>query len=96
MITLGVYVFLTALLWYTGYFTLAFWVVVFVILQSAFGAARAIINPDWYQTRRMEAGLDIRFLNARHGVSSLIVTKLILIGILSFVAWKLGQNAGYF
>ena len=86
---------LVSILYFTGQYTLSFWLIVFLILNGMFAVVKAIANPNWYMSERLKAGLDVNLLNPGKGISSLVVTKVILIVILLFFAWKIGEKAGY-
>lgn len=82
--------------WLTGHYEKAFWFVVLSIISGLGAVVMALVNPSWYQQKRLEAGLEIDFFNSSKGVGQLIVTKIITTAILAWCAWKLGTLAGYF
>ena len=94
MVTIGMML-LVAILYFTGQYSLSFWLIVLSILNGVFAVVKAIANPNWYASERMKAGLDVNPFNPGKGIFSLIVTKVILIVILIFFAWKIGEKAGY-
>lgn len=94
MITMGIAV-LAGIMYATGNYSSAFWLIVLAIISGAGAAVKAIANPDWYANQRIKAGLEIDLFNPRKGVVSLIVTKAILISLLLVVAWWLAGKAGY-
>jgi hypothetical protein len=77
-----------------GEYKLAFWISVFGIVNSAGAAVRAVVNPDWYMRKRMEANLPVDLFNS--GIRQLLIIKAIVIGVLSWAAWSAGIQAGYF
>jgi hypothetical protein len=77
-----------------GEYKLAFWISAFGIVNHAGAAARAVVNPDWYFRKRIEANLPFDLFDS--GVRQLLVIKAIMIGILSWAAWRAGSKAGYF
>jgi hypothetical protein len=83
-------------MWLTGQYEKAFWFVVLSIISGLGAVVMSIANPDWYASKRMQAGLEIDFFNPSKGIGGLIVTKIITTAILAWCAWKLGQLAGYF
>ena len=86
---------LVSILYFTSQYTLSFWLIVLLILNGMFAVMKAIANPSWYMSERLKAGLDVNLFNPGKGIFSLIVTKVILIVILLFFAWKIGEKAGY-
>lgn len=95
MITV-VLVILCIIFYFTELYTVAFWIVIFAIANSALAMVRAIINPDWYYNERTKAGLNVDFFNLDKHISRLIIVKIVSISILSYIALVLGQKAGYF
>lgn len=79
-----------------GEYKLAFWINVFGILNNAGAALRAIVNPEWYRRKRMEANLPIDLFGSEKEIWSLLVIKFLVIGALSWAAWRAGVRAGYF
>ena len=77
-----------------GEYKLAFWISAFGILNHAGAAARAVLNPDWYVRKRIEANLPFDSLNS--GIKGLLAIKAIMIVVLSWAAWRAGTRAGYF
>ena len=77
-----------------GEYKLAFWISAFGIVNHAGAAVRAVVNPDWYIRKRIEANLPVDFFNP--GIRGLLVVKTIMIGVLSWAAWRAGIHAGYF
>lgn len=77
-----------------GEYTLSFWISAFGIVNHAGAAVRAVVNPDWYIRKRLEANLPVDLFNS--GIRGLLVAKAIMIGILSWAAWRAGIQAGYF
>jgi hypothetical protein len=77
-----------------GEYKLAFWISAFGIANQAGAAVKAIVNPDWYISKRIEANLPVDLFNS--GMRSLLVIKVIMIGVLSWAAWRAGTHAGYF
>jgi hypothetical protein len=83
-------------MWLTGQYEKAFWFVVLSIISGLGAVVMSIANPDWYASRRMQAGLEVDFINPSKGIRSLIITKIVTTAILAWFAWKLGQLCGYF
>lgn len=81
-------------LYAAGYKTLLFWIVVIVGANGLLGLLMALFNPHWYQSRRVQAGLDIDLLNPRAGMGGLIAVKAITTGALAMVAYWLGREIG--
>lgn len=77
-----------------GEYKLAFWISTFGIVNHAGAAVRAVVNPDWYFRKRMEAKLPVDLFNS--GIRQLLVIKAIMIGVLVWAAWRAGIRAGYF
>ena len=77
-----------------GEYKLAFWICAFKIVNNAGAAVRAVVNPDWYFRKRMEAKLPIDFFDS--GIRELLVIKSIMIGVFSWAAYRAGVRAGYF
>jgi hypothetical protein len=46
-----------------GEYKLAFWISAFGILNHAGAAVRAVLNPEWYKRKRIEANLPTRNLS---------------------------------
>lgn len=94
MITVGI-VILCIALYFMKLYAAAFWVIVFAIANGALGIIRAIVDPDRYANERLKAGLNVNLLRPERDIKVLIFRKIILIVILLFFAWKLGESAGY-
>ena len=77
-----------------GEHKLAFWIILFGIINHAGAAVRAIIDPDWYIRKRLESRLSVDLFNS--GIRQLLFVKFIMIGILSWAAWRAAKHAGYF
>jgi hypothetical protein len=77
-----------------GEYKLAFWISAFGILNHAGAAVTAVLNPDWYMRKRIEANLPVDLFNS--GIKSLLVIKAIMIVVLLWAAWRAGTRAGYF
>jgi hypothetical protein len=77
-----------------GEYKLAFWISVFGIFNHAGAAVRAVLNPDWYMRKCIEANLPVDLFNS--GIKSLLVIKAIMIVVLLWAAWRAGTRAGYF
>lgn len=82
------------LLYFMGEYKLAFWFSAFGIVNNAGAAIRALVDPDWYLRKRLEANLPIDFFNS--GVKGLLLIKVIMVSVLSWSAWRAGVQAGYF
>jgi hypothetical protein len=85
---------LAGFLYVIGEYKLAFWICSLAIINHAGAAVRAIFDPDWYARKRLEARLPIDLFDS--GIKQLLLVKLIVIGILSWAAWRAGKHAGYF
>jgi hypothetical protein len=94
MITLALIVACAAAYLY-GQYERALLLIVLSIISGAGAAVMAVANPDWYFARRMQAGLDIDFLRPYKHIASLVITKIIIVAILIWVAWHIAQKAGY-
>jgi hypothetical protein len=94
MIDMGIAV-LGGFFYLTGQYGLALLLIVLAIISGAGAALMAIVNPDWYFKRRLQAGLDVDIFNERKGIVSLLVTKVIVIALLTWVAWYIAEKAGY-
>ena len=77
-----------------GEYRLAFWISAFGILNHAGAAIRAVLNPDWYLRKRIEANLPLDLFKS--GIRGLLIVKAILIAVLLWAAWRAGTKAGYF
>lgn len=77
-----------------GEYKLAFWISAFGILNHAGAAVRAVLNPDWYMRKRIEANLPVDLFNS--GIRSLLVIKAIMVVLLLWAAWRAGTRAEYF
>lgn len=101
MISIGIIVALAVLYW-AGAYALAFWVVVAAIANGLLGTSRAFVNPDWYwKQRRWDLGDDAIWMRViprerTKAMISLVIWKIITIGILAYIGWRLGILAGYF
>jgi hypothetical protein len=73
----------------------AFWVVLFGIANGALAVIRAVINPDWYQNERIKEGLRSDIFDSGKQSRNMIITKVVVILVLSLAAWHIGQKAGY-
>lgn len=85
---------LAGFLYVIGEYKLAFWVSAFGIVNNAGAAVRAVVNPDWYFRKRLEENLPVDLFNS--GIGTLLIIKAIMIGVLSWAAWRAGVKAGYF
>src|SRR3954462_6230309 len=81
-------------LYVIGEYKLAFWISAFGIVNHAGAAVRAVVNPDWYFRKRLEANLPIDLFNS--GIRQFLLAKAIMIGVLSWAAWRAGLKVGYF
>ena len=92
---------IVAILYWYGWFGLAFWMVVAVIINGVLGAIRAIKNPDWFwaKRRRDAPGLDPIIVtpdDTRRLLIEMCIVKGLTIPIYIVLAWYLGSRAGYF
>ena len=57
----------------------------------------ALRNPHWYMHKRIEAGIpvEIDIMDPDKVIRSMIMTKLVVIGALSWAAWYIATKAGY-
>jgi len=67
--------------------------IVLAIISGAGAAVRAIVDPDWYNEKRIQAGLGFDMMGS--GVRQLLITKAILIALLAWAAWHVAEKAGY-
>ncbi len=79
----------------TGQYGLALLLIVLAIISGAGAAVMAIANPDWYFKKRLQAGLDVDLFNPHKGIASLLVTKVIVIGFLVWIAYHIASKVGY-
>ena len=77
-----------------GEYKLAFWISAVGILNHAGAAVRAVLDPDWYMRKRIQANLPVDLFNS--GIKSLLAIKAIMIVVLLWAAWRAGTRAGYF
>lgn len=77
-----------------GEYKLALWISAIGILNHAGAAMRAVLDPDWYMRKRIEAKLPVDLFNS--GIRSLLMIKAIMIVVLLWAAWRAGTRAGYF
>lgn len=77
-----------------GEYKLAFWISAFGILNHAGAPIRAVLNPNWYMRKRIEANLPVDSL--KPGIGGLLIVKAIMIAVLMWSAWRAGTKAGYF
>lgn len=79
----------------TGQYGLALLLVVLAIISGAGAAVMAVRNPDWYFQKRLQAGLDVDLFNPHKGIVSLLMTKVIVIALLAYIAYHIAGKAGY-
>ncbi|MCK0104388.1 hypothetical protein [Pseudohalocynthiibacter sp. F2068] len=76
--------------YFLGWYAIAFWLFILLITNSVLGTARAFIDPDWYANKRLKAtGQYI------HPGASLLISKAVLLALLSASAYALAVKAGY-
>ncbi len=85
---------LAGLFYVIGEYKLAFWISAFGIIDNAGGAVRAVVNPEWYIRKRIEANLPIDLFKS--GIRAFLVVKVVMIGALLWGAWRAGRQVGYF
>jgi len=73
---------------YFGNAKFGFWLLVLFMCNSAFGLLRAVLNPNWYVSNALAAGVTPSY-------TSLIVTKVLSLSVGLLVAWHVGHAAGY-
>jgi hypothetical protein len=101
MISIGI-IAAIAILYWVGLFNVAFWVVVAAIVNGLLGTIRAFVDPDWYwKQREYDLGDDAMWMRViprerTKAMVSLVIYKIITIGILAIAGWHLGVLAGYF
>ena len=96
MINIADYIFfgVAGFFYVIGEYNLAFWVSAFGIVNNAGAAVRAIVDPNWYMRKRIDANLPVDLFDT--GIRQLLIVKVIMIGVLSWAAWRAGTRAGYF
>jgi hypothetical protein len=82
-------------LYFLGLYNFALLLIALAIVSGAGAIVKSIANPDWYAQQRMQAGLDVDFINPGRGIASLIATKVLVITILLWAAWRIATKAGY-
>ena len=94
MIDIGIAV-VGAIFYFNGQYGLALLLILLAIISGLGAVVRSIANPNWYIQKRMQAGLDVNAFSPGKGIGSLIVTKAIVIAILTWAAWYIATKAGY-
>lgn len=94
MIDLGIAV-VGGIFYFSGQYGLALLLIGLAIVSGAGAVLMAVANPDWYREKRSRAGLETDFTNPRKGIGSLLVTKVITIALLVWIARHIAQKAGY-
>jgi hypothetical protein len=101
MISIGIIVALAVLYW-AGVYALAFWVVVAAIANGLLGTIRSFVDSDWYwKQRQWDLGDDAIWMRVipherTKAMASLVIWKVVTIGILAYVGRRFGILAGYF
>lgn len=86
---------LAGVFYLTGNYGLTLLLIALAILSGAGAVVMALINPDWYFQKRARAGLEIDFFNPRKGIGSLVVTKIVIIAALLWIARYVAEMGGY-
>jgi hypothetical protein len=94
MIDIGLVV-IGGILYLAGQYGAALLLIVLAIISGAGAALMAVANPDWYVEKRMNAGLDMDFINPNKHIVSLLITKAVVIAVLVWAAWHVAHKAGY-
>jgi hypothetical protein len=94
MIDVGIVV-VGAIFYFTGHYNLALILILLAIISGVGAVVRSIASPDWYFQKRIQSGLDVDFFDPGKGIGSLIVTKAIIIAVLTWAAWHIATKAGY-
>ncbi len=92
MITIGI-VAGVAIFYFLHWYSWAFWILVFAIVNGLLGTIRAVIDPDWYFHKTMAADVEWNFIGSNY--TGLFVNKAIVLAILLPLAWYMGTLAGY-
>ena len=93
MIDLGLAL-IGAVLYFTGLYGFALILIGLAIISGVGAVIKSIVNPDWYYQQRMQAGLDVDFFSNKQ-IRSLILTKIVVVGLLLWAAWHIAVKAGY-
>ncbi len=88
MVSIGWAVVVGALYWF-GFYGVAFWIVVFLLVNGGLGLLKAYTNRDWYEAGARAAGVEPNF-------PMLVVSKLWVIPLLIWAGWHVGSAADYF
>jgi hypothetical protein len=75
-----------------GQATWAFWLLIASFFNGLLAFLRTLIDPDWYISRRMAAGLPIDVYNP---TASFKVNKTVSLTVLAGVIFFLGRHVGY-
>jgi hypothetical protein len=94
MIDIGIAV-LGGILYFSGQYGRALFLIVLAIISGVGAVVIALVNPDWHFQKRILSGLEVDIFNSRKGIASLLITKAIIIGALTWIAWHIAQKAGY-
>jgi hypothetical protein len=92
----GGLIFAGVALYLFGNYTIAFWLIVLSIISGAGAAIKAVANPGWYLENRARAGLEVNIVDPSSDIRSLVITKVVIILPMIFLAYFLGGKAGYF
>ena len=66
------------------------------ILENTLVILRATLDPDWVLRRRIEAGVHVDFSNPSKHIFGLISTKVLLLWVLGFFAYRVSVAGGFF
>jgi hypothetical protein len=67
MINIGIAV-TGGIFYLTGRYNMALLLLVLAIISGAGAAIMSVVNPDWYFQKRIQAGLEVDFLNPGKGI----------------------------
>jgi hypothetical protein len=68
---------------------LGFWLLICFLANGTFGLIRAILDPDWYVSGALAAGVAPSFRNR-------ILTKVLSLAVGLAIAWHVGSAAKFF
>ena len=81
---------IAAVCYFCGHYRLAFWLIAIAIFFALLVLGRSISSPSWYFRQRARAGL-----KESKGLGVLLVTKLVILAVLSLAMMRLAEPAGY-
>ena len=87
MISTGLLIIVVGAYW-VGRPDIAFWVVIFGLLNGILGLINAVRNREWYEQQAFEAGVEPSY-------TMLFGTKMVVFTVLLWAAWFMGSAANY-